>query len=196
MYRTIVFFWITTVAGLGLYVSQRYAASATSPSIFDFKMRDIDGKEVKLKKYKGNVLLVVNTASKCGYTPQYESLEAIYEKYRDRGFFVLGFPANNFGGGEPGTDAEIKEFCTAKYKVTFPMFGKISVKGADIDPLYAYLTDLKINPVHGGDISWNFNKFLIDRKGTIVGRFSSKQKPDSEAVTAAIEEALNSKESR
>jgi glutathione peroxidase len=128
-------------------------------------VKDIDGVEVKLKKYKGNVLLVVNTASQCGYTPQYESLEATYNKYKDKRFFVLGFPANNFGGQEPGTDVEIKEFCTSKYHVTFPMFAKISVKGTDQDPLYAYLTDLKINPVYGGVITWNFNKFLIDRKG-------------------------------
>jgi glutathione peroxidase len=167
--------------------------SAASPSVLDFKMRDIDGKDVKLKKYKGNVLLVVNTASKCGYTPQYEGLEATYEKYRDKGFYVLGFPANNFGGQEPGTEKEIKEFCTSKYKVTFPMFAKISVKGEDQDPLYAFLTSKETNPEFAGDITWNFNKFLIDRKGKIVARFSSKEKPDSEAVTQAIEKYLAAK---
>ena len=167
--------------------------SAASPSILDFKMRDIDGRDVKLKKYKGNVLLVVNTASKCGYTPQYEGLEATYEKYRDKGFYVLGFPANNFGGQEPGTEKEIKEFCTSKYKVTFPMFAKISVKGEDQDPLYAFLTSKETNPDFAGDITWNFNKFLIDRKGKVVARFSSKDKPESEAVTQAIEKYLASK---
>ena len=167
--------------------------SAASPSILDFKMRDIDGNDVKLKKYKGNVLLVVNTASKCGYTPQYEGLEATYEKYRDKGFYVLGFPANNFGGQEPGTEKEIKEFCTSKYKVTFPMFAKISVKGEDQDPLYAFLTSKETNPDFAGDITWNFNKFLIDRKGKVVARFSSKDKPESEAVTQAIEKYLASK---
>jgi glutathione peroxidase len=167
--------------------------SAASPSVLDFKMRDIDGKDVKLKKYKGNVLLVVNTASKCGYTPQYEGLQATFDKYKDKGFYVLGFPANNFGGQEPGTEKEIKEFCTSKYKVTFPMFAKISVKGEDQDPLYAFLTSKETNPEFAGDITWNFNKFLVDRKGKIVARFSSKEKPDSEAVTQAIEKYLTAK---
>jgi len=167
--------------------------SAASPSVLDFKMRDIDGKDVKLKKYKGNVLLVVNTASKCGYTPQYEGLQATFDKYKDKGFYVLGFPANNFGGQEPGTEKEIKEFCTSKYKVTFPMFAKISVKGEDQDPLYAFLTSKETNPEFAGDITWNFNKFLVDRKGKIVARFSSKEKPDSEAVTQAIEQYLTAK---
>ncbi len=167
------------------------SASASSPSVYSFKMRDIDGKDVKLKKYKGNVLLVVNTASKCGYTPQYEGLESTYEKYQDKG--VLGFPANNFGSQEPGSEKEIKEFCTSKYKVTFPMFAKISVKGEDQDPLYSYLTSKETNPAFAGDITWNFNKFLIDRKGNIVARFSSKDKPDSEAVTQAIEKYLAAK---
>ncbi|HUR97668.1 MAG TPA: glutathione peroxidase [Pyrinomonadaceae bacterium] len=166
---------------------------AGSPSVLDFKMRDIDGKDVKLKKYKGDVLLVVNTASKCGYTPQYEGLQATFDKYKDRGFYVLGFPANNFGGQEPGTEKEIKEFCTSKYKVTFPMFAKISVKGEDQDPLYAFLTKKETNPDFAGDITWNFNKFLIDRKGKVVARFSSKDKPDGEAVTQAIEKYLAAK---
>ncbi|MEP6705058.1 MAG: glutathione peroxidase [Acidobacteriota bacterium] len=169
------------------------SASASSPSVLSFTMRDIDGKDVKLKKYKGNVLLVVNTASKCGYTPQYDGLEATYEKYHDKGFYVLGFPANNFGGQEPGTEKEIKEFCTSKYKVTFPMFAKISVKGEDQDPLYAFLTSKETNTAFAGDITWNFNKFLIDRKGNVVARFSSKDKPDSEAVTQAIEKYLAAK---
>jgi glutathione peroxidase len=165
-------------------------ADTLKKSIYKYKMKDIDGKEVKLGQYKGDVLMVVNTASKCGYTPQYEGLEAIYLKYKDKGFSVLGFPANNFGGQEPGTESEIKEFCTTKYKVTFPMFAKISVKGADQDPLYAYLTSKEKNPDFAGDITWNFNKFLIDRHGKIVARFSSKDKPDSETVTKAIEKYL------
>lgn len=190
MSRLIALLCILTAGCVAFFLSQTPRISAAFPSIFDFKMKDIDGRDVKLKKYKGNVLLVVNTASKCGYTPQYESLQATFDKYKDKRFYVLGFPANNFGGQEPGTEAEIKEFCTSKYKVTFPMFAKISVKGADKDPLYAYLTDLQINPVYGGDITWNFNKFLIDRNGKIVGRFTSKEKPDGDAITAAIEEAL------
>ena len=179
---------VAACAGLCIYCT--VTASAASPSVLDFKMKDIDGKDVKLKKYKGKVLLVVNTASKCGYTPQYEGLQAAFDKYKEKGFYVLGFPANNFGGQEPGTEKEIKEFCTSKYKVTFPMFAKISVKGDDKDPLYAFLTSKETNPEFGGDITWNFNKFLIDRKGKIVARFSSKDKPDSEAVTAAIEKYL------
>jgi len=170
------------------------AAASPAKSIYEFQMKDIDGKDVKLKKYKGNVLLVVNTASKCGYTPQYEGLEAIYNKYHEKGFEILGFPANNFGGQEPGTEAEIKEFCTLKYKVTFPMFAKISVKGEDQHPLYTYLTSKETDPAFAGDISWNFNKFLIDRDGKILARFSSKDTPESETVTKAIEAALaNSK---
>ena len=170
-----------------------FNVEASSKTILDFKMRDIDGKEVKLKKYKGDVLLVVNTASKCGYTPQYEALQATYEKYKGRGFSVLGFPANNFGSQEPGTETEIKEFCSSKYKVTFPMFAKISVKGDDQDPLYKFLTTKEGNPDFAGDIKWNFSKFLIDRKGKVVARFEPKVKPDSEEVTVAIEKYLASK---
>lgn len=170
-----------------------FDVEASNKSILDFKMRDIDGKDVKLKKYKGNVLLVVNTASKCGYTPQYEGLQATYEKYKDRGFSVLGFPANNFGSQEPGTETEIKEFCSTKYKVTFPMFAKISVKGDDQDPLYKFLTSNETNPDFSGDIKWNFSKFLVDRKGKVVARFEPKVKPDSEEVNAAIEKYLAAK---
>jgi glutathione peroxidase len=166
------------------------SAELKNKSVLDFKMKDIDGKDVKLKKYKGSVLLVVNTASKCGYTPQYEGLQKIYDQYKTEGFVVLGFPANNFGGQEPGTESEIKEFCTTKYKVTFPMFAKISVKGADQDPLYQFLTGKETNPNFAGDITWNFNKFLIDRQGNVVARFSSKDAPDGQAVTAAIEKYL------
>lgn len=163
---------------------------AKPKSVLDFKVRDIDGKQVKLKKYKGDVLLIVNVASKCGYTPQYEALQATYLKYKDRGFSTLAFPANNFGSQEPGTEAEIKEFCESKYKVTFPLFAKISVKGDDQEPLYKFLTDKETNPEFSGDITWNFNKFLIDRKGKVVARFTSKDKPDGEAITAAIEQYL------
>ncbi|MDQ2746520.1 MAG: glutathione peroxidase [Acidobacteriota bacterium] len=156
-------------------------------------MKDIDGKEVALNKYKGDVLLIVNTASKCGYTPQYEGLEAIYTKYNSQGLEILGFPANNFGGQEPGTESEIKEFCESKYKVTFPMFAKISVKGDDQHPLYNFLTNKETDPQFAGDISWNFNKFLVDRSGKVVARFSSKDTPEGEAVTSAIEKYLKEK---
>src|SRR5262249_45882140 len=148
---------------------------------------NIDGKDVNLADYKGKVLLIVNVASKCGYTPQYEGLEAIYEKYQDKGFVVLGFPANEFGKQEPGTDAQIKEFCTSKYNVTFPMFSKIVVKGDGLHPLYKFLTSKTTNPTYSGDIPWNFTKFLVGRDGKIVARFEPKDKPEDSKVTASIE---------
>lgn len=175
------------------YFTTSPLVSAKTKSVLDFKMKDIDGKEVALKKYKGDVLLIVNTASQCGYTPQYAGLQAIYDKYKAQGFEVLGFPANNFGGQEPGTEKEIKEFCESKYKVTFPMFAKISVKGDDQNGLYKFLTSKETDPNFAGDISWNFNKFLVNRKGEIVARFSSKDTPESEAVTQAIEKYLKEK---
>jgi glutathione peroxidase len=177
----------------GFFGGETMPESAKTKSVLDFKMKNIDGADVKLNKYKGNVLLIVNTASKCGYTPQYEGLEAIYEKYNAKGFYVLGFPANNFGGQEPGTASEIKEFCTSKYKVKFPMFAKISVKGEDQDPLYKFLTAKETNPNFAGEITWNFNKFLIDKNGKVVARFTSKDTPESEAVTSAIEKYLKQK---
>lgn len=159
-------------------------------SVYDFKMKDIDGKEVKLSSYKGKVSLVVNTASKCGNTPQYEGLQNIYNKYKDKGFVILGFPANNFMGQEPGTEKEIKDFCTLKYNVTFPMFSKVSVKGEDQTPLYTYLTSKEINPNFAGDVTWNFEKFLIDGNGKVIARFSPKTKPEDPKVIEAIEAAL------
>ena len=159
-------------------------------SVLDFTMKNIDGKETKLSDYRGKVLLLVNVASQCGYTPQYEGLQAVYSKYGGQGLVVLGFPANNFGGQEPGTNEEIKQFCTVKYKVSFPMFAKISVKGTDIHPLYKFLTGKETDPEFGGDIKWNFNKFLVDRNGKIIARFDSADKPEGEKVTQAIEGAL------
>jgi glutathione peroxidase len=154
-------------------------------SIYDYTLNSIDGGAAPLSAYKGKVLLLVNVASKCGFTPQYKELEAVYEKYKDQGLVVTGFPANNFGAQEPGTNEEIKTFCTRKYSVTFPMYSKISVKGSDIAPLYEYLTKST-----GGDIKWNFTKFLIGKDGTIIARFESPVKPDDPKVTAAIEKAL------
>lgn len=168
-------------------------AAPSERSVYDFSMKNIDGRDVKLDAYKGKVVMIVNVASKCGYTPQYEGLEAIYKKYKDQGFEILGFPANNFMGQEPGTEAEIKEFCSTKYGVTFPMFAKISVTGTDQHPLYTYLTSKQSNPEFGGDISWNFNKFLLDRNGKVVARFGSKDKPEDAAVTGAVEKYLNAK---
>ncbi len=186
---------VATVGSVLFYhhhIQNRVEASAAK-SVLDFQMRDIDGKDVKLKKYKGNVLLVVNVASKCGYTPQYEALQATYAKYKEKGFFVLGFPANNFGKQEPGSETEIKEFCTSKFHVTFPMFAKISVKGTDQDPLYSFLTSKETNPDFAGDIKWNFSKFLVDRRGKVVARFEPKVTPDSPEMTAAIEKYIAAK---
>lgn len=158
-------------------------------SIYDFTLNDIDGRPVGLDAFKGNVLLVVNVASRCGFTKQYAGLEALYEKYHSGGLEILGFPANNFMRQEPGTDAEIKAFCTTKYNVTFPMFSKISVRGKDQHPLYRYLTDRDAHPF-GGAITWNFNKFLVGRDGQIKARFGSKTAPEDEELIAAIEDEL------
>ena len=158
-------------------------------SIYDFTLPSIDGKPTALSSFKGKVILMVNVASKCGYTPQYTALEALYEKYKDRGFVVLGFPANNFGGQEPGTNEEIKTFCSTKYDVTFPLYAKVSVKGDDTTPLYQYLTK-EANPSVAGDIKWNFTKFLVDRNGQVVQRFEPAVKPDAPEVVAAIEGLL------
>lgn len=161
--------------------------TVAATSIYEFTMNDIEGKSVKLEQFKGKAVLIVNVASKCGNTPQYEGLEKIYKQYKDKGFVVLGFPANNFMGQEPGTDADIKQFCSTKYNVTFPIFSKISVKGGDIHPLYKYLTQAS-NPV--GDVRWNFGKFLIGKDGAILARFDPKVLPESPEIAAAIEAAL------
>lgn len=162
----------------------------TMKSIYDIPVKTIDGKATTLGEYKGKVVLIVNVASKCGYTPQYEGLEKIYKQYQAKGFTVLGFPANNFGGQEPGTEAEIVTFCSTNYGVTFPMFSKLSAKGADIHPLYKFLTEKETNPNFAGELKWNFNKFLIDKNGTPIARFDSADKPESAKVTQAIEQAL------
>ena len=165
-------------------------SAANMKSIYDFSLKDIDHKEVNLGQYRGKVVLVVNVASRCGFTPQYEGLQKVYLKYKDRGFVILGFPANNFMSQEPGTDEEIKAFCSAKYNVTFPIFSKISVKGDDIHPLYKFLTSKDTNPDFGGDIKWNFSKFLVDKNGKIIARFEPAVKPESDPVIQAIEKAL------
>nr|WP_261344948.1 glutathione peroxidase [Roseiconus nitratireducens] len=156
----------------------------------DFKMKNIDGEQVDLEDYEGNVVLVVNTASECGLTPQYAGLEELYRKYKDKGFVVLGFPCNQFGSQEPGTEAEIKTFCSTRYNVTFPMFSKIDVNGSDAAPLYKYLTSKDVKPAGKGDISWNFEKFLIDTEGNLVHRFAPRTKPDDAELVKAIEGAL------
>jgi len=158
--------------------------------VLDFTLNSLDGKPAPLADYRGKVVLIVNVASKCGYTPQYTGLEKIYEKYKDQGFVILGFPANNFGGQEPGTNEEIKTFCSSKYQVTFPMYSKVSVKGADSTPLYQFLTDKQSNPATAGEIKWNFTKFLVDRNGKVIARFEPAITPESADVTGAIEKAL------
>ena len=155
-------------------------------NVLDTKVQTAEGKEQSLSDYKGNVLLIVNVASKCGNTPQYAGLERIYEKYKDQGFQVLGFPCNQFGGQEPGTMEEIQNFCETKYGVKFPIFNKLEVKGPNQAPLYAKLT--KTEPV--GDIRWNFEKFLVSKDGDVIARFKDKLPPESPEVVGAIEQAL------
>ncbi len=157
---------------------------ADNPKICSYSVKTIDGKEISLASYQGKALLIVNVASKCGFTPQYKGLQALYEKYKSRGLEILGFPANNFLFQEPGRDEEIKKFCSLKYNVTFPMFSKISVKGKNIHPLYQYLTS------ETGNISWNFNKILVTPEGRIIKRFDSKVDPLSEELTREIEKIL------
>lgn len=170
-------------------VTQTPIQTATPASIYDFTVSDIDGNEVKLDKFKGKVLMVVNVASKCGNTPQYATLESMYAKYKDKGFVILGFPANEFGHQEPGTNAEIKAFCSATYQVDFPMFSKIVVKGDGINPLYSWLIAHSDTP--GKDIQWNFEKFIVDRNGKVIKRIDPGTKPDEAGVVAAVEGALS-----
>jgi len=166
------------------------AGSAFAASnIYDFTLPSIDGKPMPLADFKGKVILLVNVASRCGFTPQYTALESLYEKYKDHGFVIVGFPANNFGGQEPGTNEEIKTFCSRKYNVTFPLYSKVSVKGDDQTPLYLYLTK-QTAPSIAGEIKWNFTKFLVDRNGQVVQRFESKVTPDSKEIVNAIDKLL------
>lgn len=156
-------------------------------TIYDFSMKTIDGQEKSLAEYKGKVVLIVNTASRCGFTPQYKGLEALYEQYKEKGFVVLGFPANNFMGQEPGSNEEIKKFCELKFKTTFPMFSKIDVTGSNMAPLYAYLTK---ESGFNGSISWNFNKFLVGKDGKVIARYGSNTDPEDPQLKTAVEKAL------
>src|SRR5580765_4747379 len=174
---------------LGALLLMSSAAFAAS-SVHEFTMDAINGTPTPLASFKGKVLLVVNVASQCGYTYQYEGLQALYMRYKDQGLVVAGFPANNFGAQEPGSNAEIGAFCKSKFGVTFPMFSKISVKGADQAPLYQFLTDTKANPKTGGEIQWNFTKFLVDRDGKVIQRFEPAVEPNSREIEAAVEAAL------
>jgi len=161
------------------------------PAALNFTVKDIDGNNVKLARYAGQVIMVVNVASQCGNTPQYADLQKMYEQYSKKGFVILGFPANDFGKQEPGDDKEIKEFCTTKYKVTFPMFSKIVVKGDDQAPLYKFLTSKDSDQKFGEPIDWNFAKFIINRKGEVVARFKASTKPFTPEVVAVVEKELD-----
>jgi len=194
---TLVRLLATCCCGLALMAAPQAVGENPQPeeadTVLDFKMKSIDGKDVDLADYKGTVVMMVNVASECGLTPQYEQLQDIYEKYRDEGFTILGFPANNFMGQEPGTDEEIKAFCKTNYGVEFDMFSKISVKGDDQHPLYAFLTSEETNKEFAGPINWNFEKFLLNRDGEVIARFHPKVKPDAPEVIQAIESALKAK---
>ena len=179
-----------TYLAFGLFLLMPASTLFGASSVYDFTLPSIDGQDAPLSQFKGKVLLLVNVASQCGYTPQYAGLESLYEKYKDQGLVVIGFPANNFGAQEPGTNADIKAFCTRKYKVTFPMYAKVSVKGEDKTPLYRYLTE-EANSATNGEIGWNFTKFLVDRNGNVVARFESKVKPDDAGLVQAVEKGLN-----
>ena len=169
------------------------SAAFAASSVHEFTMDALNGTPTPLASFKGKVLLVVNVASQCGYTYQYEGLQALYMKYKDQGLVVAGFPANNFGAQEPGSNAEIGAFCKSKFGVTFPMFSKISVKGSDKAPLYQFLTDTNANPKTGGEIPWNFTKYLVDRDGKVLARFDAPVEPGSKELTSAIEAALKNK---
>ena len=160
-------------------------------AIYDFSVKDIHGKEQKLDRYRDKVVLIVNVASKCGFTPQYAGLESLYERYREKGFEILGFPANDFLWQEPGSDQEIKQFCSTKYGVSFPIFSKITVKGKNIHPLYKFLTEKETDPDHSGKITWNFNKFLVDRAGKVIDRWESKVEPMGDTIPKVVEKALD-----
>jgi len=170
--------------------SQEAPAPEPEKRLYAFEVADINGNPARLADYRGKVLLIVNVASKCGFTKQYEGLQRLYEKYKADGFVVMGFPANNFGSQEPGTNEEIREFCTANFGVTFPVFAKISVKGEDIHPLYRYLTDKESNPQFAGEIVWNFYKFLVSRDGEVIGRYASSVEPLGRELVSDVEEAL------
>jgi glutathione peroxidase len=180
------------VIAIGVVYSQSKKAgkkeSAMHPkTVLDFTMNSIDGKPQPLSSYKGDVLMIINTASECGYTPQYETLEKLYETYKAKGFQVLAFPANNFGQQEPGSNADIKTFCSTKYHTTFDLFEKISVKGKDQHPLYKYITQ---DSPYKGDVKWNFQKYLVDRSGNIVAKYLSAVDPMSKEVREEVEKLL------
>jgi glutathione peroxidase len=183
--------WLSMLALLGVFMSSSFAEEkGIGESVLNHKLNSLDGKEVDLGEYKGKVLLIVNVASQCGLTPQYKGLQAMYEKYKDKGLVVMGFPCNQFGSQEPGSAKEISQFCQSKYDVTFPMFEKIEVNGAGATPLYKQLTSLDTEPKGSGNVTWNFEKFLVGRDGKVVARFTPRTAPDDQDLVAAVEKLL------
>jgi len=178
------------VAAFALVAVSTLTAADKVPAVLAFEMESIEGKKVPLSKYHGKVVLFVNVASKCGNTPQYKELQELHEKYGSQGLAIVGVPANEFGKQEPGSNDQIKEFCSAKYKVTFDMLGKVVVKGDGMTPLYQYLTSKETNPKFAGPVSWNFEKFLVGKDGEVIGRFTPKTKPNDPKVIDSIETAL------
>jgi glutathione peroxidase len=192
-----IWFLIPALSGILLYNSCGLNKKTTSieeamptEKFFDYIVNDIDGKPYKMADLKGKKVMIVNVASKCGFTPQYEPLQQLYEKYRDLNFVIIGFPANNFMSQEPGTEAEIKEFCSSKYNVTFPMMSKISVKGEDMHPLYQWLTQKSLNGIQDTEVKWNFQKYLVDENGKLVGVAYSRESPSSERIVSWIEKGI------
>jgi glutathione peroxidase len=181
MYKLIFTATLFAVASFITPTKNNFSPSDAASSIHQFKVEGLEGDTIDFSTFKGKKILVVNTASKCGYTPQYEALEKVYEQYKDK-LVIVGFPANNFGQQEPGTNADIKEFCQRNYGVKFPMAAKISVKGDDIAPVYKWLTSKKENGVLDAEIKWNFNKFLLGEDGRMIAYFPSNVKPDSEEI--------------
>jgi glutathione peroxidase len=192
--QTSVLAWLSVVSLAGIsYVlaaEDTKPADKPAPAVLNYTMKSLAGEDVKLSQFQGKVILIINTASECGFTPQYEGLQALYTKYKDKGLVLLGFPANDFGQQEPGTDSEIATFCKENYGVTFPMFSKISVLGNTKAPLYQYLTDTRNDPTKLGEVQWNFEKFLISKDGKIVNRWRSATTPRSDEVVKAIEAEL------
>lgn len=178
---------LVSLSGPALAGQEGTVMAAKTASLYDFTMDDIDGKPVNLDQYRGKVLLLVNTASFCGNTPQYADLQSMYDQYKGQGLEILAFPANNFGQQEPGSNQEIKSFCFTKYSLTFPLFSKISVKGSDKHPLYRYLTEQSPFP---GEVEWNFQKYLVDRSGNVVGRFAHRTKPLAPEIVKEVERVL------
>ncbi len=190
MLRSILAGLMTFLGCCSLSAQQSPSKPDVDKPVLDIVVKDIDGEEVNLTKYQGQVVLIVNVASKCGLTKQYSELEALYDKFGDKGLVILGFPCNQFLSQEPGTEAEIKQFCQSKYDVSFPLFSKISVNGDGRNELYQRLTSLETKPVGAGDISWNFEKFLVNRQGKVVARFAPRTTPSDKELVAAIESAL------